>query len=90
MNSNALRLLALGLACALGLAGCGSNDEATPVAQPTVAVDVDVDVEMLGELALPGSNSGSAEADPLAELAGLLPPDTSAAATLPSELMAPA
>ena len=73
MNPNALR--ALGLACALALAGCGSDGGDSPPAEPA-------DVQALGSDLVQTASS-----DPLADLKNLLPPDSAAA--LPSELMPP-
>ena len=79
MNRNPLRRRALGLACALVLAGCGSDgDDSTP------ALAESAGVQTLGsELAR------TAWTDPLADLSELLPPDSAAATALPPELMPP-
>lgn len=76
MTLNALRRRALGIACALVLAGCGSDDGdgTTP--------DVPADVQALGSELVQ-----TASTDPLTDLKDLLPPE--AAAALPSELMPP-
>lgn len=76
MTLNALRRLALGLACALALAGCGSDggDGTTP--------DVPADVQALGSELVQ-----TASTDPLTDLKDLLPPE--GAAALSSELMPP-
>lgn len=76
MTLNPLRRRALGLACALALAGCGSDDGAGTT--PVVPAD---------EQALGSDLVHTASSDPLADLKDLLPPE--AAAALPPELMPP-
>jgi len=78
--------LALGLAVAQGLTGCGSDDSVAAAPAPMPA-----DVATVGaDLALPSTAKGAAATDAaaaLADLAELAPPDTSTA--LGAELLPP-
>lgn len=76
--------MVLALAGSLGLVACGGDGNTAVVATP-----VSAEADALGDLALPASVRSGTAGDPLAELAELAPPDTSATATVPADLLPP-